>query len=797
MVGLTFGVVGPQVVQATDGEVLVLQNATLHTLAGAGTLQGTIVIRDGKIVDMGGDVTIPQEATVLDLQGYQVVPGMIDSRSVLWLTDAAIQEGHNQAALNSADAVDLWNEDWQEVARQGVTTVYVQPSSSGTLGGYGAVLRVAPATSRDTVVIRSPAGVQAALGLTGKTSRDRFSEYEKLRKSIQNIVDGKDQASSPADRGRAATARRGSRPPGGGPTGFNRGRSTGPRTQAVRLPDMTKEVLQQVVDGNLPLRLEAHHSDAIRLAARLADDFGLQVIVDGASHGSSVTWPSLPVIVGPLLETLDSPPEYRRPVGASWLAKVAASGQPWAIASFAGNSRGSQTLRVQAARAVAHGIAAEEVLKAITVYPARLLGIADHTGTLEVGKQADIAVFAGDPLDPSVPAAVVISAGKITWQQETALRNSLLVDIPDLPESFPDQFVLQGNRIWQNGKLQPARLVVRNGRIVTGVRGNSNPDSLPVFDLKDAVLTPGLVVAHTHLGQAESLRDSTLSDQTHVQAVDAWDASAEGSRKMLQAGFLHAAFAPAAGNTSSGQIGQLRMGRPGQVVARDIASQFNLVESARNTEVFPSSLGGQLDLVQRLLQGKAPESSLYVSAAVRRALDSQKNTVAQSLIQRQRKAIIAATTELEIESALRLVGEYDLDATLLVDGRLGDQLEGISKTGTGLIVRPLDGTEYHSRFAEIALAGQRGSPIAFAGESPDRIRMTAAMLVAAGLSEQTALLGLTSVGAEVAGMRPGTAELQEGGNADFVIWTGSPVNPAARPVAVVVNGKRVPHNDKP
>src|SRR5206468_1245344 len=123
-----------------------------------------IQIRDGKIAAVGPKVTVPADAEQLDIRGLVVTPGLIDARSTLWLPADAARESGSDGGLDIRDGIDVYTDDWKEVARQGVTAVYVQPASSGLLGGRGAVLRVGPAQSVAELVIKASAGAQAALG---------------------------------------------------------------------------------------------------------------------------------------------------------------------------------------------------------------------------------------------------------------------------------------------------------------------------------------------------------------------------------------------------------------------------------------------------------------------------------------------------------------------------------------------------------------------------------------------------------------------------------------------------------
>jgi hypothetical protein len=174
-----------------DHKTIVLRNATVHTMGSQGTFKGSVVVSDGKITAVGTDVETPNEATVYDLTGCHVVPGLIESRGKLWLTPAALTETNTKAELNAVDAIDPWSEDWRELASQGITSVYVQQSSASSLGGYGSVLRVGPHGSPEDIVLKKDVGVQASIGTRGSTSKDRYAQIKALEKLLESAKEKK------------------------------------------------------------------------------------------------------------------------------------------------------------------------------------------------------------------------------------------------------------------------------------------------------------------------------------------------------------------------------------------------------------------------------------------------------------------------------------------------------------------------------------------------------------------------------------------------------------------------------
>src|SRR5262245_57324078 len=366
-------------------KALALVGGRVLTQTDAGPVEGTVLVRDGKVTAVGPAVAIPADAERVDVAGLVITPGLIDARSTLWLTPAAARESAGDGGLDVLDGVDPHDEDWKEVIRQGVTAVYVQPASTGTLGGRGAVLRVSPADSVEDLVIRPGAGVQAALGtvtaaptpaaqpafprrfrpdpepepaepapapVSSGNALARFSQYEQLKRALEGIKRYDEEwKKHEAD-----------------------AKSPRPKRDAAR------DGLRKRFQGEAPLRIEAHREDDVRNALRLADEFRLRVVLEGVSNPRSaagdIVSRRLPLVLGPLTE-LEEVPGYRKSRPADWPKAVLAPDARWALGTFSSQRRGLRLLRVQAAAAVARGLDPDRVLRAMTRDAAEILGVAD------------------------------------------------------------------------------------------------------------------------------------------------------------------------------------------------------------------------------------------------------------------------------------------------------------------------------------------------------------------------------------------------------------------------------------
>ena len=837
--------------QENQSTPLVLQNATIHTMGSQGTIVGSILIVDGKIKAIDETVEIPSGAEVIDLQGYVATPGLIDSRGSLWVSEKVFAEKNEKAELNVVDAINPWNEDWREVTAQGITSVYVQPGRNSLLGGYGAVLNAGPHTEVDEITLKPRAGVQAAIGITGKTSRDRFSQIEKLKASLKKVKDElekekkaeaerkkkaeeeaqkkasekktegqkTDGQKTPDSEGKNRGRRQrppGTRRPGRRPTPPNPGTEEKQPTEekeksavkkadekkaddtqpTPKKPDPLRDMWEQVLAREIPLHVEVHHSDAIQRVMKLADEFNIRVVLDGVSQAKSCAQSlvdsKLPSVVGPLWER-GTPPAYRKDADYTWLKDLTDDGNLWAIATFSNQPRGSRLLRYHAAKAISEGLSQQEVLQALTINPARMLGVADRIGTLEPGKDANISVFAGNPLDPSTATRLVVCNGQVTFENKIPVENSRVIQPPDWPEKLPSNYAVRSQRILTDGVFKPGLLVVRDGKLAEVNLDNPAKDlDIPIYDVQEAVVTPGLIVAHSHLKQNQLLGSEPDSDTTHVLATDGVDPSSDGLKMMREGGFTDVAFAPLSTSTSAGVVGHVNLTGP-QFVKKDaIGNKFVLSRTARNDQRYPTSLTGQMQLLEGLFAGQVQPTPLYISSSIRESLEAAKRENIEAVKAGERIALIEANSALELRSALALIKQHNLKAAILTDGQqIHEYADALVDSQAGIILRPLNGREFDADLKRIVETCSNKIPLAFAGESPEEIRVTAALLAAAGMPKSEILKGLTGGGANMIGMDTAGTLVKTDQPASFVIWDDSPINPSAQPIQIVIGDQTV------
>jgi imidazolonepropionase-like amidohydrolase len=408
---------------AAVSHVYAVRNAKVYTLAGPPLENATVVIRDGKIAAVGQSVEVPRDAEVIDAKGLEVYPGIFDSATTLGLQEI-------EAVSASVDTTDVGTYNPQLVAMtavhpaselipvaraNGITHALAAPLGGGFRGGGGSVItgqasaiHLAGWTVEEMLIRRSVAMVvdwptleTRSFDFSNFSIRERpFTEVkQEYDKRIFELTDLLERA-----RHYAQAMEKGSS------QNFDR--------------DLKLEALVPVVQGKLPVLVVAEQKRAIRDAVEFCDKQKLKMILGGGSESYKVkellASKHVPVILGP---TQALPEDEDAPYDQSYATpgQLQAAGIKIAFATF-DDSSFSRRLPYQAANAVAYGLPYEEGLKAVTLYPAQILGLADELGTIEAGKLADLIVTDGDPLAIPTQVRYLFIDGQLTSTDNKHLR---------------------------------------------------------------------------------------------------------------------------------------------------------------------------------------------------------------------------------------------------------------------------------------------------------------------------------------------------------------------------------------
>ena len=406
----------PQPTNAQDkSTAYAITHAKVFTLSGAAIEDGTILIQNGKIANVGAAVDVPAGAKVIDGKGLQVYPGLFDPITQMGLREIgavnatvdAAETGAFNPDVVASEAVLPSSEHIPVTRAAGITEVLAVPASggmdsespTGIFGGQASAIHLAGWTISDMLLKKSVAMVLNWPEIETRTfDFSTFSRKEKpYAEAKQEYEKHVEELSDWLDRARHYAVALGH----GGATDYQR--------------DIKLEALVPVTRGELPVLVFADKTRDIRNAVEFCEKQKLKMILAGGAEAYKVKdllrSKSIPVILGPTL-TLprDEDDPYDRLLTQP--AELAAAGVKFAFGSF--DNSFSRRLGQQAANAVAYGLPYDEALKAVILYPAQIFGLADQVGTLESGKIANIIVTNGDPLELTTEVRYLFIKGQPT-----------------------------------------------------------------------------------------------------------------------------------------------------------------------------------------------------------------------------------------------------------------------------------------------------------------------------------------------------------------------------------------------
>jgi imidazolonepropionase-like amidohydrolase len=392
----------------------VIKNAKIITVSGAVIDNGTVVIKDGKIVAVGATVSAPAGAEVIDAKGLSVYPGMIDAATNLGLVEVAEQGapgpndlpevGDNNANEKAIIAVNPYS-TFVNVSRvNGITTVLTKPES-GVISGQSAIINLVGSTAGEMTVMANNALVinfpRIAAGRFGgfggfgggqtpdfnELVRRRDTQVEALKKTFKEVLEyGRLQDAYGKD-----------------------------KTLSKPKTDLKMEAMVPFARGEKPIIFTAERERDIKAVIKFADDTKTKAIILGGQEASraaiELKQKNIPVIY---TNIFTSPARDDDPYDEFYAepGKLQKAGVQFCIATNAENAV-IRDLPEQAGIAAAFDLSKDEALKAVTLYPAQILGVADKIGSIEVGKIANLVVTDGDFLDNRTKVKYLFINGRL------------------------------------------------------------------------------------------------------------------------------------------------------------------------------------------------------------------------------------------------------------------------------------------------------------------------------------------------------------------------------------------------
>lgn len=382
--------------------MLYITGGKILTMAGRVYENGTIGIQNGKIAEVKeGCISAGScgcQKNIINVNGAWVMPGLIEAHCHVGISEEKkgmegddCNENVNPITpyLRAIDAINTMDAGFSDAIRAGITSAMIGPGSSNVVGGQFAFLKLF-GRCIDDLIVKAPAAMKVAFGENPKVNYSGMGKSPATRMAIAGML------REELFRAREYLKKK--------------------KQNKDFVPDFRLEPWEAVFNGEIPLKAHVHRVDDIFTAVRIAKEFGLRMTLDHCSEGHLVAerlaQEGFPAIVGPDLSSR-SKIEVQN-VAFKTVGILQKAGMLTAITTDHPVSL-IQSLPLCAGMAVKAGLPMEEGLKAITVNPAKICGVADRVGSLEVGKDADIAVFTGNPMEVFTKTLYTIIDGRIVY----------------------------------------------------------------------------------------------------------------------------------------------------------------------------------------------------------------------------------------------------------------------------------------------------------------------------------------------------------------------------------------------
>ncbi len=392
-----------QVPAPPQKQPIALVGGTVHTVSGKDLPGATILFDKGKIVAVGRDVEVPADALRIDIRGKHVYPSFIEANSTLGLTEInAVRATRDFAEVGPINpnvraevAINPDSEHFPVTRANGVGLAVTHPVG-GIIAGRAALIMLDGWTWEE-MTLKAPVGMVINWPRMSVISawwmrQSPEQQRKNIKKNLKTLEKAFEEAKAYLVAREAAAA----------------------RGDLFHKFDARWEAMIPVLKGELPVFISANDIKQIEAAVDFADRWKLKmVLVGGADADRAIDLlkrKQIPVVVTPVFRL---PSRRDDPFDAPFAlpAKLYEAGIPFCIAG--GSSMGNErNLPYHAAKAAAYGLPKEEALKAVTLYPAQILGVADRVGSLEVGKDATLFVADGDPLEIPTQVEMLFLQGR-------------------------------------------------------------------------------------------------------------------------------------------------------------------------------------------------------------------------------------------------------------------------------------------------------------------------------------------------------------------------------------------------
>jgi imidazolonepropionase-like amidohydrolase len=386
--------------------MLAFTNARINTVTEGIIEKGTILVEEGRIKAIGAEVEIPADAEIIDCTGKWITPGLIDAHTHLGVYEETIDwagaDGNEMTDpatphVRALDAINPVEQGFVDAYQGGVTTVQVMPGSANVIGGEMSIVKTHGRIVEE-MLVKELSGLKVAFGENPKRVYGDRKQMPSTRMGTAAVL----RENLTKARNYLKKLERGA-------------------IDEDKLPeqDLKMETLLKVLRREIPLRAHAHRADDIITAIRIAEEFDVDLTLEHCTEGHRISDiiynKGYRVTVGPTLSSR-SKIELGE-MGWQTLVELEKAQVPFSIITDHPVIP-IQYITLSASLAVREGLSEQTAWEAITINPARHIGLSDRVGSLTVGKDADLVVWSGNPFEYLTKVEQTIIDGKIVYQRE-------------------------------------------------------------------------------------------------------------------------------------------------------------------------------------------------------------------------------------------------------------------------------------------------------------------------------------------------------------------------------------------
>jgi imidazolonepropionase-like amidohydrolase len=448
--------------------VILIQNATILTVSHGTIEHGSILIKDGKIAEVGSSIKTPKDATVIDAAGQFVMPGIIDCHSHIGI-EGGVNEGSVSVSsiANIAEVLDSDDIDIYRDLAGGVTTANILHGSANAIGGQTIVIKLRWGQAAAKLPFEGALpGIKFALGENPK--RSNFSipgqpkRYPATRMGVEETIRG--AFTEARDYKNSWDA-------------YNKRLAAGEKNLVAPRRDLRLEPLVEVLEGKRYVHSHCYREDEILMLLRVAKEFGFKVrtfqhVLEGYKVADEIA------AAGAGASTFSDWWAYKVEAYDAIPYNAALMTKRGVVVSINSDDAEEAThLNQEAAKTIKFGgLTRDEAIKLVTLNPAIQLGIDKRVGSIDVGKDADLVIYNHDPLSAYAVAQKTLVDGKVLFDREKDIagrgalekeKNDLLAKAKKAAEKKPDEKKPDAGKKPEGQAKPPSGAVGRAGGAAT------------------------------------------------------------------------------------------------------------------------------------------------------------------------------------------------------------------------------------------------------------------------------------------------------------------------------------------